>query len=247
MNRGAILALERIGDLAYPAETVDVLDGWLLRMSGDLGRRVNSVAPLEAGTLPLDEKIDQAEAWYRDRGRVPMFKLTDAAEPPQLDASLAGRGYREDAAVVVMSRPVTGQHSTPGDVLLRSTPEHAWREALQAFSGKSAERVTALPDLIGRARGPAAYASISGREGVLGVSVGVVVEEHLGLFEVFVAPGHRRRGVGRRMMEAVLAWGAARAATTAFLQVEEGNRAALAFYDALGFSDSHRYWYRVTG
>jgi hypothetical protein len=159
MSLDAIRELERIADVAYPAERVEILDGWLLRASGDLGRRVNSVAPLDSGTLPLDEKIDQTEAWYRDRGRSPIFKLTDAASPRHLDASLAGRGYREDAAVVVMTRGLPSGEPVPHDVVLADVPDHAWRSALCAFSGKSAERVAGLPDLIAMAPGPAADCS----------------------------------------------------------------------------------------
>ncbi len=239
--------LERIADLAYPAEHVEDLDGWLLRMSGDLGRRVNSVAPVAAGSLPLGEKIDLAEAWYRDRGRAPIFKLTGAAAPPHLDSALAGRGYWEEAAVIVMIRQVPGGGTMPGDVVLAGFPDRAWRRALRHFSGKSAERVAALPDLVARAPGPAAYVSVLRDGQVVGVALGVVVEAHLGLFEVFVDPSRRRQGAGRRMMDGLEAWGAARGAVAAFLQVEERNQMARAFYGALGYADAHRYWYRVAG
>jgi ribosomal protein S18 acetylase RimI-like enzyme len=47
------------------------------------------------------------------------------------------------------------------------------------------------------------------------------------------------------MMEALMAWGVARRAQVAFLQVEEGNGGGRAFYRALGFGEAHRYWYRV--
>lgn len=246
MSAAAVRELERIGDLAYPAERVEHLDGWLLRMSGDLGRRVNSVAPADAGRLPLDEKIDRAEAWYRDRGRTPTFKLHAAAAPPHLDAALAGRGYREDAAVVVMTRRVVPAGPVPGDVTLSGTPGDGWREALRAFSGKSAERVAGLPGLIARAPGPAVYASVAASGGFAGVAVGVVVERHLGVFEVFVDASRRRRGFGRRMMEALVAWGAEAGAERAFLQVEEHNIGARRFYSTRGFADAHRYWYRVS-
>ena len=82
---------------------------------------------------------------------------------------------------------------------------------------------------------------------VIGVAVGVVVEAHLGVFEVFVHPSRRRRGVGRRMMGALEAWGAGRGAAAAFLQVEERNQVGRAFYGVLGYTDAHRYWYRVAG
>ncbi len=58
-----------------------------------------------------------------------------------------------------------------------------------------------------------------------------------------VAPSARRRGLGRALMASLLEWGAELGATTAFLQVLDGNDAALALYDSLGFRAHHRYCY----
>lgn len=65
----------------------------------------------------------------------------------------------------------------------------------------------------------------------------------VGFGGIWVAPGSRRQGLGLAVMAALVEWGAELGATTAYLQVLDGNDAALALYDRLGFRAHHRYCY----
>src|SRR3954468_8290141 len=69
----------------WRAPEVAELDGWRLRFAHGITGRANSVWPNGDGTLPLDEKIDQVEEWYRARGLATLFQLTDAARPAGLE------------------------------------------------------------------------------------------------------------------------------------------------------------------
>jgi ribosomal protein S18 acetylase RimI-like enzyme len=50
-----------------------------------------------------------------------------------------------------------------------------------------------------------------------------------------VAPAHRRRGVGRRLMDAAAAWAKSQGGAQLVLTVWAGNDAARAFYHCLGY------------
>ncbi|GEM_PF-809363 len=68
-----------------------------------------------------------------------------------------------------------------------------------------------------------------------------VIPEFLGgglagrISHVFLSPGSRRRGVGRRMVEAAVEWLRARGADTVEVQVLSQNLSGLAFWEALGW------------
>jgi ribosomal protein S18 acetylase RimI-like enzyme len=56
------------------------------------------------------------------------------------------------------------------------------------------------------------------------------------LVSMWVAPTHRRSGVGRLLVEAILDWAATRDVTTVRLQVTSNNDGAQRFYERLGFT-----------
>jgi ribosomal protein S18 acetylase RimI-like enzyme len=76
----------------------------------------------------------------------------------------------------------------------------------------------------------------------VGMAVGsqVRVERHAHLYGMWVDPRFRRSGLGARLVEAVVAWAAARGAPAIELDVTETNRDALAFYERCGFAATGR-------
>jgi ribosomal protein S18 acetylase RimI-like enzyme len=65
----------------------------------------------------------------------------------------------------------------------------------------------------------------------------------LGLSDLWVSAEHRRRGLAVVVLDELLAWGAERGATTAYLQVPLDNAGALALYERVGFTVHHTYAY----
>lgn len=52
---------------------------------------------------------------------------------------------------------------------------------------------------------------------------------------MWVAPSARGRGLGERLIEAIVAWGRARGASTMEFAVTESNAVAITLYERLGF------------
>jgi ribosomal protein S18 acetylase RimI-like enzyme len=55
------------------------------------------------------------------------------------------------------------------------------------------------------------------------------------LISMWVAPTHRKRGVGKRLIDAVIEWARSRHAHTLCLMVTSNNQVAMRFYERLGF------------
>ncbi len=65
----------------------------------------------------------------------------------------------------------------------------------------------------------------------------------LGVHGVLVDPDHRRHGLARQVVAALLEWGAERGATTAWLHVESDNAPAVGLWEAIGFRTHHDHRY----
>jgi [ribosomal protein S18]-alanine N-acetyltransferase len=74
-------------------------------------------------------------------------------------------------------------------------------------------------------------------EVLVGYSVRWRIADEVHLLNVAVHPAERGLGVGRRLVEAVLAEGRATGARVAYLEVRAGNVAARRLYRDLGFQD----------
>jgi [ribosomal protein S18]-alanine N-acetyltransferase len=74
-----------------------------------------------------------------------------------------------------------------------------------------------------------------GSRRLLGISIFWIVHDEVHVLNVATAPEHRRRGVGRALMEATLAEGRARKCCLATLEVRRSNEPAIQLYKAFGF------------
>jgi ribosomal protein S18 acetylase RimI-like enzyme len=76
--------------------------------------------------------------------------------------------------------------------------------------------------------------------GMAGALLDDIYPSQAQLVSMWTAPGHRRLGVGRLLVNGVLSWARGRGAETLTLMVTSGNEAALRFYEQLGFVQTGR-------
>jgi [ribosomal protein S18]-alanine N-acetyltransferase len=111
--------------------------------------------------------------------------------------------------------------------LERRSHTHPWNlRHFEAALRGGGHRVSVLRD-------PAGH-SLEGR-GIEGFCVVQLAADEMHLHNLVVRPESRRRGLGRRLLDEALEWGAAAGVRTVFLEVRQSNWGALALYRAAGF------------
>ena len=71
---------------------------------------------------------------------------------------------------------------------------------------------------------------------VCGYCILSVLFEDAEILNIAVSPAHRKKGYGKRLMDAMLEKARALEATQCFLEVRESNAAAISLYEKYGFS-----------
>jgi ribosomal-protein-alanine N-acetyltransferase len=70
---------------------------------------------------------------------------------------------------------------------------------------------------------------------VVGYGGGWIVLDAIHVLNLAVDPDHRRQGIARRLMEALLAGARVRGCRAATLEVRKGNASAIRLYEGMGF------------
>ena len=113
--------------------------------------------------------------------------------------------------------------------------EQQYQQNFQA-GGNGPERIVLLVEGSFPASAPEASAS----SGVLGFLVAVHVAREWELENLVVAPSARREGLGKRLLDALLAAAQATDSLAVFLEVRESNVAARALYEKAGLEQIGR-------
>lgn len=233
------LHLDRVAADAWPAIERAEHDGWLLRAArtpdgAPVTRRANSGLPL---TPLTDGHLDAVTAFYRARGGRPLLQVSD----PDLADALAALGWHGVSPTLVM----TGALPDGDAALVEPTPSESWLTAWWSVDGGTPAGLDVARQCLAGIGSPTGYAAVVRENGqVVAVGRGVVQQGWLGVFAMGVLPDHRRRGLGRQVLGALGAWGAALGASRAYLQVEVGNTAARSLYAHAGLEPAYdyRYW-----
>ena len=247
-ERPATRLLDEVAANATPAPVTRLVDGWLAKCAPGLPfRRANAVLPADgAGADPnrAGAVLDELAGWYGAQGLRLIVQVPST--DPALDTLLAARGLAVEAPVDVLVAHLGPGTEWAGDDVEVSVTEGVdadWAATYGAVHGEDAPsraRVEAYGRMLADL-GPTALAACAVRDGEI-AGVGFAVRERgwSGVFGMGTAPVHRRRGVARAVL------GALAAGSDAYLQVEVDNAPAQALYRTLGFTESHRYHYRVS-
>jgi len=131
-------------------------------------------------------------------------------------------------------------------MLRRAAPADA--PALSALHAEAFPRAWSAPEFAAFIADPAVLVLVAEAGSPLGFLLARAVLDEAEILSFAVAPGTRRRGLGRRLMEAALAELRARGVARVLLEVNATNGPARALYAGLGFTRvSERPAYYDTG
>jgi ribosomal protein S18 acetylase RimI-like enzyme len=68
------------------------------------------------------------------------------------------------------------------------------------------------------------------------VSAGKIAPDTVKIFQLYVRPGHQRKGIGKELMDGAIRHFASDAVRKVVLDVEKGNRKGVSFYKKYGFA-----------
>lgn len=219
--------------------------------------------------------LDAIEAWYGSLGQRVLVQIS-SADPAasELDALLARRGYEVEAPVDLLVAETeavveAGGHARSGlrvaieqrfdeggpdrdpsiELVVDEGTTEVWTQRYGAVHGEDAiwrARTEAYGRMLG-GLGPAILGGAALVEGqVVGVGFGVLERGWVGIYGMGTAPDWRRLGVAGALLGALATEARRRHGVHCYLQVETDNPAAQALYRGLGFTDAHRYHYRVS-
>lgn len=247
-SRFTRLSADEVEDRAraffVPRETAAIGD-WVLRYSGGVNARPNSLLPVGDPRVGIDDAIEQTLAFYAGHGRQAAAQVVVGSE---VQVALEARGWTllrpDDADTDVLLAGVSAVRRALGDVAtdsVRFSPgiSREWLtgndSALANYDAVAAS--LALPH--------AAFATIDGEDGQH--AHGRVNLEHDWAFvaDLMVRPDRRRQGLARTMMAGLTAWAAEAGASVLLLQVVADNEPAQALYADLGFELHHTYRHLV--
>jgi len=203
------------------------LGAWTLRSSPtSTARRANSVLAMAPVGVP--DPVARVVEHYHGLGRRPIAAVLPDTEEERL---FLAAGWVPEST----DSPTFFQIASVAHVR-RGLRDLVGVEIALAESGGSGEPGDAVARAAARFGHPEPTAS----------GTAAYSRDWVGLRSVDVGPEHRRRGLGRAVVGALLEWGAEHGASTAYLQVLGDNAPALTLYAGLGFRTHHAYRYLAT-
>jgi ribosomal protein S18 acetylase RimI-like enzyme len=235
--------LERLAARTWRGLEEQPYGDWLLRAGGGFTGRANSVLVVGDPPAPLSEAVAEVTRWYAERGLRPRAQVPfPGAEAA--DAAFDAAGWERSEPNYVLVAPLADGARPAVPVDLAPAPDDAW---LLGYRYRGTPLPPMARDILVRADEPV-FASVRRDPApapLTAVARGVLEEGWLVVTAVTVDDGHRRHGLATAVMAALGAWARERGGHSCVLQVAGSNGGALALYERLGFTEHHRYHYRL--
>ncbi|MFC0241529.1 GNAT family N-acetyltransferase [Rhodopseudomonas telluris] len=237
---------------AWPALRSAMQGDWLLRFGEGVSRRANSVNPLHGRAASIAEQLDGFAALYRDHGLPLIVRVpTLIAGAAQVNRELDQHGFTSEGETCTLLREFAGERFADDtsaaalDITLAPRPDAEWLAAIARLQARSSSHAAVYARVVDAIALPAGFLALRRDKAIVATAYGVVSGDLLVVESVVVDAALRGQGLGRRLMQALFAWGIGNGAKAVCLQVVADNTAGRALYASLGFDQElYRYAYR---
>ncbi|MEO0653180.1 MAG: GNAT family N-acetyltransferase [Planctomycetota bacterium] len=230
--------------LCWPGEREAALRGWSLRTGTSPALRANSAFPFASDADTSEETLGLLEVFFRERARIPAFRITPFGPCVELDQRLAEADYSLAEPTLVMTASLGSSSSDlTGSELVGADED--WLDLLGLVASQPPRIRAHYGVVLPRAPRDRVRVAVESEGRVVAVALGLITDGWLGLFDVVTAPDHRGRGHARRAIRRVHAEARARGVERAFLYTTEDNDRAIGLYTGLGYREAYAYHYRV--
>lgn len=238
----SIRFFEELSANSWPAFDHFLYDGWLVRLTQGFSLHNNSVWPLYVGERPLAEKVAFCEREYQSRNLMPCFRLAGLPGHGEIEPFLAGRGYSIEHPNIVMAGRLPSGKAADVEAL----PLAEWHEVIYAIH--PADNPDIKPwerSVLEKLVLPVRYVLVYHNGVPAGYGRTVRQGRYLQLDDLWVKPELRGLGLGSRLIQGMMAQGAAEGAEFGWIPVNEDNEGARRLYSRLGFSPVYSYRYAL--
>lgn len=232
-HRVPALEAELHGLAAWPGLETEQLGRWVLRSqptpTGRLRKRANSCLAMGSMEGSMQDALARVGAFYAVRRRPALAQV----EP----------GSEVETAFLAAGWSPLGLGDSTFDLTSVAQALRTCNAELSALERRSND----VPEgMAPRCTEEGPRLAVEFGEGTA-MGRAVIDGDWLGLYDVHVAPEHRRHGWAIRVVAELLDWGAAQGATTAWAHVEIGNQPARSLWTRLGFRTHHHCRYLALG
>ncbi len=244
--KNKIKTIEDLSLNAWPSHQMQIYDGWILRFSYFYTHRTNCIEQIGPSTIPLQDKLDYCEEVYERWGTPAIYKITPLINS-SFDQKLTERGYHVAHVTEVMTMELKGPlpGEIPWKVELSPCITSQWLEALFTMKGTvNPIHRRIVPSMYAAIPKDIIAASVLDNDQVIGTGLGILDRDYVGLYAIHVSEKYRGLHMGRSICHTLLNAAAQQGASSAYLQVVQGNKTAKNLYWSLGFEDFYTYWFR---
>jgi len=240
---------QEISTNAWPAMNLSFLNGWIVRLGDGYTRRANSVLPLRYSGKNIDEDIKVIEELYKKNNLPSVFQIPDYCEPNDLKKILLKLNYQEIDESILMALEISKLKEIPINDSFSFTLEINFSEKFFSNFGRLTNRPSSLVlknlNIIKRILFNKAFAIAYREDEIVGLCLGVLEREYIGIYDMIVSSNYRRQGIGQALLNKLILWGKNNGAKTIYLQVQGDNSGAIALYKKIGLTDRYHYRYLV--